>query len=540
MGAINPLYDIRYVENINPYDIWRWWFTEKSPGFIEKQNADYDNLFIRIENSIKEEGFKSPLIVTCGGGNSSEIFRMIHENIEQDPEKLKTFEKFKTREELLSTQLFATKEGDARIYIARKLGIPIRSFVLDYCGRYKDHYEVTTLEQFMDFFDPIYAKSISNVRFTDTSVDFDIDPWVKMYFKPFEKERKAILIGKKNHKIFQSSSCYRQQENKMMDSPVLKQLDMELVGGCNYACIMCPHGINGREHDFKKALPYDVFMKIVDDAISCGVEGISLHGSGEPTLCKWLPEAVQYIKKKNQKIKVMIVTNGFRLTDDLSKRLIDSDLDLLRVSVIGYDATTYKRLMMHDGFDIVKRNAENYKNLLEIRNAPGELHSYHTIINQNNIDFEVKEYQKNWITPVGSMAEIWLLHNWAGSFDGGSERTKPNKRTCGRMFKPMLQVRAGANGKGRYGSVAPCCMVLGQDSRAELGTLDTQSIADVMNGEQMKHLRMMHAEGRWDEIDYCKGCDQLYEAPESLIWTNITDRKYNHSKLITGMKLIDD
>lgn len=326
----------------------------------------------------------------------------------------------------------------------------------------------------------------------------------------------------------------------MSNTALLKQLDMELVGGCNYACVMCPHGINGREQDFKKALPYDIFTKIVDDAVNCGVEGISLHGSGEPTLCRWLPDAVQYIKNKDRKIKIMIITNGLRLTEDLSNRLIDAELDLLRISVIGYNAEKYKKYMAHDGFDIVKRNAETYKNILVMKNAPGELHSYHTITDQNSIDFEVSEYQKNWIDPVGSLAEIWLLHNWAGSFSGGPERTRSAKRTCGRMFKPMLQVRAGANGKGRYGSVAPCCMVLGQDSKAELGTLDTQTISEVMGGDPMKHLRNMHAEGRWDEIDYCKGCDQLYDVPESLVWTNIQDRKYNHSKLITGMKLVND
>lgn len=197
MGVLNPFYDIRYVENINPYRIWRWWFTEKSPGFIEKQNADYDDLFIRLEKSIKEEGFKSPLVLTCGGGNSADIFRMIHENIEKDTEKSRIFDKFKTQEELLTTQLFATKEGDARIYMARRLGIPVRSFVLDYGGHYRDHQEVTSLEQFMDFFDPIYAKNISNVRFTDTSIDFDMDPWVKMYFKPFERKTPPAVSEKK-------------------------------------------------------------------------------------------------------------------------------------------------------------------------------------------------------------------------------------------------------------------------------------------------------------------------------------------------------
>ena len=45
----------------------------------------------------------------------------------------------------------------------------------------------------------------------------------------------------------------------------IRQLDMELAGGCNYACQMCPQGFEGgREKEFKKVLKWDNFVKIVD------------------------------------------------------------------------------------------------------------------------------------------------------------------------------------------------------------------------------------------------------------------------------------
>ena len=40
-------------------------------------------------------------------------------------------------------------------------------------------------------------------------------------------------------------------------------------------------------------------MKIVDDAEMHGVESISLHGGGEPTLNKYFIPAIKYIKNKN-------------------------------------------------------------------------------------------------------------------------------------------------------------------------------------------------------------------------------------------------
>ena len=41
---------------------------------------------------------------------------------------------------------------------------------------------------------------------------------------------------------------------------------MELAGGCNYSCEMCPQS-SGREKEFNKLLKWETFVKIVDNAI---------------------------------------------------------------------------------------------------------------------------------------------------------------------------------------------------------------------------------------------------------------------------------
>ena len=78
---------------------------------------------------------------------------------------------------------------------------------------------------------------------------------------------------------------------------LIKQLDLELNGCCNYKCPMCPQ-FAGRAKDFLKKLPYDLFTKIVDDANQYGLKAVQLHGSGEPTLNADFDKYVRYIKKK--------------------------------------------------------------------------------------------------------------------------------------------------------------------------------------------------------------------------------------------------
>ena len=67
--------------------------------------------------------------------------------------------------------------------------------------------------------------------------------------------------------------------------------------------------------------------------------------------------------------------------------------------------------------------------------------------------------------------------------------------------------------------------------------MDDQTIEEVLNGEKYEELRKAHREERFDDIPYCKDCDQLWHVPESLVWTNIEERKYKQSKMITDLQI---
>lgn len=301
-------------------------------------------------------------------------------------------------------------------------------------------------------------------------------------------------------------------------------LDLELVGGCNYRCRMCPHTDPGREQSFVKTLPWPVFEKIIKEAHELGIGTVRLHGSGEPTLYRRLPEAVAFCKAHG--MRTLVTTNGERLTNDLSQALIDAGLDQLTVSATGYDRETYRQWMGTDRFDLVRDQVRFYAS------RTGNLcNLYHLIIDPNQIDHEVTSYKKNWIEYTGAAYEIWHMHNWSGMYSTVWDRTVNQQRSCGRMFQPVLVVRAGGL-DGRHGAVVACCMVLGKDSSAVLGYLDSESIQDVWNGAAYQRLRDQHAQGRWNEIDYCRSCDQLYDRPESLVATNLPGRVYKMIKSV--------
>lgn len=315
----------------------------------------------------------------------------------------------------------------------------------------------------------------------------------------------------------------------------IKQLDLELNGGCNYKCEMCPQA-EGREKEFLKKLPSPVLEKIVDDAMQYGLEAVSLHGSGEPTLNADMPDMVRAIKQRG--LQCISFTNGLKLDEKLSRNLIDAGIDVLRISAIGSDRESYHRWMSMDAYEQVRDNVRRFQELAAEAGGKSEVHLYHLVTDVENRDTEVAAYQTNWIDYTGAFGEIWLMHNWSGGYDSPYDRTNltasPAKRSCGRPFSELLQVRAGGHGK-QHGAVVACCMVLGKDASAVLGHLDNESIADVVGGAAYEELRAAHRDGRFDDISYCEGCDQLYDLPESLVWSNIPGRTYGESKIVSGM-----
>lgn len=301
-------------------------------------------------------------------------------------------------------------------------------------------------------------------------------------------------------------------------------VDIELVGSCNYRCRMCPHTDPGRDSDFLKVLPWNLFTNIIDQCCDLGLKHVRLHGSGEPSLYKRLPDAVEYCSSRG--LTTLITTNGYRLNQEVADKLINAGVSKITISATGYDSATYHHWM---GVDHYYKVRENVKYLVE---QHVNVSLYHLIIDPEQIDFETVQYRNNWEQYTGAQIEIWQMHNWSGNYKQPKLiRHSNHQRSCGRMFKPVLEVRAGGI-DDHYGAVVACCMVLGNDRSAVLGHLDCESVSNIWYGERYQQLRDAHASGQWNQIDYCKNCDQLYDYPESLIYSSVPNRTYNQIKFI--------
>ncbi len=293
-----------------------------------------------------------------------------------------------------------------------------------------------------------------------------------------------------------------------------KRAVIEVNGGCNYSCSMCPQSFPGRSKDFLKKLSIENFYKTLEQVGD--VECIQLEGSGESTLNSNLPDYISLARKYTNNVNIF--TNGFRLRGDFMKRCVDAGLTLARFSVIGYNKITYIKMMDIDAFELIKQNASEMKNY----STDCVVASYHLIIDNQNEEFEVEQYKKNFIEEVGTQAMIWRQHNWSGVYKNSYKR-RGKKRTCGRPFANEITVRAGGL-NGGWGAVVPCCQVLGQDEVAVLGHISEKTVDEIWNDYPYENLRFDHKNEQF-QTPYCKDCDFLHDDPEVLVYNTVPNFK---------------
>ena len=127
-------------------------------------------------------------------------------------------------------------------------------------------------------------------------------------------------------------------------------MDFWISGQCNMRCRYCLHGLD--EGDALKKdivpglMPWETFRRIADGLrdFPTPVYGADFCGIGEPTLHHRLEDMIAYLRVQSGVRFVELTTNGLLLTKERAKRLLDSGVDLLSVSIQGVDEDACQRL----------------------------------------------------------------------------------------------------------------------------------------------------------------------------------------------------
>jgi len=139
---------------------------------------------------------------------------------------------------------------------------------------------------------------------------------------------------------------------------------IEISRDCNLQCALCPLG-SGRI-DKQPPMPSSLYHRIID-AIAPTIWKAKLYNYGEPLLHPEISHFIQYGKDAGIE-SIEIASNGMLLSPSIRESLLTSGLDILKVSIDGFDQCSYSKYRKGGN---LKRILSNVKALRREREDAG-------------------------------------------------------------------------------------------------------------------------------------------------------------------------
>lgn len=276
---------------------------------------------------------------------------------------------------------------------------------------------------------------------------------------------------------------------------------------CNFKCKYCIHTLGGGIYTKNKdiipnMMTWETFTKAADllKEFPQPIKKVLFSSIGEPLLNKKLPDMISYVKNIGVADFCEVITNASLLTNDLSKRLIDSGLDRLCISIQGVSARKYEEIS-HIKLDYEKLVKEieyfyHYSRgkckvhikTVDIALDDGEdkvfFDTFSNIADTINIDNVIEAFQ--------DVDYSEMLDDKAKGLYGG----KQNYRlVCPSVFYTLYILPNGA--------VTTCCS---PPYPVILGNIDDESLYEMWNGKKRMGFLHMQLLGKRKEHKVCKNC----------------------------------
>lgn len=291
-------------------------------------------------------------------------------------------------------------------------------------------------------------------------------------------------------------------------------ISIEPTTSCNLRCPECPSGLR----QFTRptgSLDMDTFRSIIDP-LSRHLIYLTLYFQGEPLLNRHFPEMVRYAKK--QRLFVSTSTNANLLDDETARKIVDSGLDHLIVSMDGTDQETYA--LYRKGGELNKvlegiRSVISWKKKLGKQYPVIELQFLVLGTNEHQIG-EIRRIAKELKVDKLSLKSAQLyetrnnpflttLKRYARYKDSGTGFAEIQSRLpdrCHRMWHAPVVTWDG--------KVLPCCF--DKDASRLLGSLSNSGLADIWYQEPAADFRKAIFKNR-KAFDICRNCTEGLKHP---------------------------
>ncbi len=296
-----------------------------------------------------------------------------------------------------------------------------------------------------------------------------------------------------------------------LDTPYV--LFIEPTNLCNMRCQFCPTG----DDKLRKLRPngtmsMKTFSRVISELreFKSRLKRINFYKDGESLVNRNFCEMVRIAKDQNVSESLWLKTNGLLLNPEINKRLIDSGLDMIGISVSHTTEEGYWRIskVKMDYGRLIRNVADLYKRRKKCK------------IYVKMADIGISEKEKEaFFRDFGDISDyiaIEGLHGWSmsdvkdfkmgtdsGTFDGIPLKEK--------MVCPWPFYELAINWNG---TVSLC----NEDwvHGTVVGDVNKETLKEIWNGRRLYEMQKMMLEGRRSENKVCAKCFYIRCAPDNI------------------------
>jgi len=278
------------------------------------------------------------------------------------------------------------------------------------------------------------------------------------------------------------------------------KVQIQTTTRCNAACAMCPYPVVTAEAGFEHtSMSEERYLRILSDLRRGEVERLSLFLMNEPLLDRRLARWIELAREALPACVLGLFTNGAALDGRRARELAAAGLDEICVSVHGFDAATYERVMSGLSYARIRRNLDQ---VLEAA-AAGELGGMHVQIVTGDVpevtstrDLAPLRYRDRIVVKGFSNERAAVgVETGLASSQGGASDTP-----CQRLFVKLYVLTGGE------------CVLCNVDWRhtvllGRVGDEGGASVSEVWRGDAYMAIRREHFTRVFARAAICSRCD---------------------------------
>lgn len=294
---------------------------------------------------------------------------------------------------------------------------------------------------------------------------------------------------------------HRLEEVIPLDGPYTIAIDPSNL--CNFKCNFCAIQYKEEKLNFKKQfMSLELFQKIIDDlkAFPERLKILRINGQGEPMLNPDFCEMVRYAKESHIADYIETITNGTQLCPELNRKLIDSGIDRIRISIEALDQEGYQRITG------AKIDFEKFlANIKDLHDISGQCEIYCKTV---DVAVPTEEDRNRFFAMFGEICDRMFIDNviplWsdfqelnAVAAGGGVHGQKvENVTVCPYSFYDLLI--------NPDGEVTACCA----DWKRKLvfGNLQEKSLLEIWQGKELRNFWIQMLKGNKNQYEMCAKC----------------------------------